>query len=85
MKAKNQKTKTLKPLKRKIHLSSGIWTYRVAHATVQIRNPELTTTHRVSIMTLTGRDPYNFEKDRYKGNLSITPREVKNYIEKNLL
>ena len=79
------KKKPLKPLKRKIHLPDGIWTYDFHSAShIKIRNPSLDTTYGVNAPTLTGLSWNEIERGARKRWLHLTPSLVKEYIVNNI-
>lgn len=75
--------KILKPFSRKIHLPTGIWTYRITSGNVLIRNPDCTKTHEACLTKITGMSWDTIERGIWKGWFKIVPSQVKKYIEDN--
>lgn len=82
---KNTKKKRLNPYKKKIHLPSGTWTYRVGDSVVLIRNSELSKTFKVSFSDITGMDHYQIEKGLHKRWFHVLPSHVRDYINNTIL
>jgi len=73
-----------KPLKRKIHLPSGVWTYVIGQKSVKIRNPECTKSYVVDFSKISGLDWEAIDHDMWKGNFCITPSQIQDYVTKEL-
>jgi hypothetical protein len=69
---------------RKLHIGEDIWTWRFSGHSVLIRSPERKK-HHTYVYELQGVSPAGTERDAWKGNLHVTPREVKEYIRVKIL
>lgn len=74
-----QKEKTSKPLKRKIHLSSGVWSYDINRNGVRIRTPSGDDTHHISYFKFMGWSPDS------EGGAEILPSDIVGYIRRMFL
>lgn len=63
----------MNPLRRKLHLASGIWSWAANGNYISIRDPRLAMTWKVSLDDIKG------------GTRAATPALVKGYIERHLL
>jgi hypothetical protein len=84
----------MNPLRRKIHLASGIWSWAASGNYVSIRDPFLTMTWKVSILDILNDGQAGLitwdtlERAHHKGfggDYSVTPAKVRGYIERHLL
>lgn len=75
-----QKPKLSKPLKRKIHLNYGIWTYDINNRGVRIRTPSGDETYHVSHYKFVGWFP-----DEDSKAAEILPSDVVGYIRREFL
>lgn len=73
-----------KPLKRKIHLPTGTWSYRIGTSMVIIRNSDMSKTFRVPLTNITGMTWEDIEKEQRKGGFSVRPYEIRRYIENKI-
>lgn len=71
------KKRTPDPLKRKIHLTSGEWSYETGSSGVRVRTPDCENTTFVGLDKLLGMDMEEAKKHPVK------PQTIKEYIEAN--
>lgn len=69
---------------RKLHIGDQVWTWRYSGHSILIRSPEREK-HHAYVYDLRGVRPTDTERDDWKGNLHVMPREVKEYIRVKLL
>lgn len=67
---------------RKLHLNSGMWSYKIGNQYAVIRDPNRKSTI-VPLHILTVMSVEAFEHSRWRD--AVKPRHVKTYIEENLL
>ncbi len=74
------------PFAREIHLPSGIWSYQVGKRYMRIRSPNCSRTTVVSLHTMLGLTPEDFERSKWKktSDHQVVPSIVKEFIEGRL-
>lgn len=77
--------KKAEPYRSKIHLESGVWTYRVTSQSVSIREPSLCETHRVPLTAMLDMSWDEIDRAKWKGgpSIGVTPSMVKTWILAN--
>jgi len=86
--------RVVKALRRQIHLPSGVWTWEMRRIQILIRNPDGSKTWTVTHSEMTGWSWYELERAHWKragnrpvheGGHQITPKVVKDWIEKHCM
>ncbi len=86
MRIKNQRPKLATPLRRKLHMPDGVWTWDIRtrpwSATVLIQAPDNKTRHLVQAGELLGLSPLGWEDSQENGGwcTRITPAVVRDFI-----